>query len=96
MRAWFNRLNQVRPVELTSVSVLVQEVSSWSGQSILSSFRNFRNELAHRPRAAGTTSTLSAHQLIWADLPRVRRHRSRNAPWSKPGTNKRARVAAPQ
>jgi hypothetical protein len=30
---------------------------------------SFGNELAHRPRATGTMSRLSTHQLIWADLP---------------------------
>ena len=44
-----------------------------------------RNELARRPRAAGTTSTLSTHVLIWADLPRVGRHRSRNLRGRSPG-----------
>jgi len=53
------------------------------------------HELLNELRAAaGTTGTLSTHQLIWADLPGVRRHRSRNAPWSSPGPNKRA--PAPQ
>src|SRR5467141_2546452 len=44
-----------------------QGSGSHSGQdrSILNSFRN---ELAHRLRATGTTSRLSTHQLIWAHL----------------------------
>jgi len=46
------------------------------------------------PGPAGTTSTLTTHQLVWADLAGVRRHRGRNSE-VQPGTKKRVRVRHP-